>query len=302
MSRYLGIAGVQMTPVAWDSQATVRKMIDTMEQISRSFPWVDLIVFPELCPTGLVQFVPAERDAWRQTAEPIPGPLSTQLAQAARQAGKWLLPGSLYESDGGQIYNTAIVISPQGEIVAKYRKMFPWYPYEATAAGDSFCVFELPGIGRLGVCICYDMWFPEVARTLAWMGAEVILHPTLTPTSDRALELILSQANAIFNQCYFVDLNGVGPWGGGRSLIVNPEGRVLQSAGDHETILTEILNLDEVHKVREFGSVGLSQVWKQLRDFRGEFPMYRDGIASGEIFRALGDLGFQRHLRPSRGD
>ncbi|MBI3761996.1 MAG: carbon-nitrogen hydrolase family protein, partial [Chloroflexi bacterium] len=49
MSRYLGIAGVQMTPVAWDSQATVRKMIDTVEQISRSFPWVDLIVFPELC-------------------------------------------------------------------------------------------------------------------------------------------------------------------------------------------------------------------------------------------------------------
>ncbi len=109
---------------------------------------------------------------------------------------KWLLPGSLYELDGDVIYNTAVVISPEGEIVAKYRKMFPWLPYEAgTAAGNEFCVFDIPDVGRFGLMICYDMWFPEVTRTLVWMGAEVILQPTMTPTSDREVELVMAQAS-----------------------------------------------------------------------------------------------------------
>ena len=98
-----------------------------------------------------------------------------------------------------------------------------------------FCVFDIPEVGRFGLCICYDAWFPETVRTLAWMGAEVILHPTMTPTADRPLELVINQANAIFNQCYFVDVNGVGPWGGGRSMIVDPDGRVAAAgrrAGD----------------------------------------------------------------------
>jgi len=128
------------------------------------------------------------------------------------------------------------------------------------------------------------------------MGAEVILHPTLTLTSDRTLELTLNQANAIFNQCYFVDINGLGPWGGGRSLIVDPEGRVLQQAGEHDMILTEILDLDQVRKVREFGTLGLCQTWKQLRDFQGHFPVYENKIANGEIFRGLGELDYQSKL------
>jgi predicted amidohydrolase len=122
------------------------------------------------------------------------------------------------------------------------------------------------------------------------MGAEVILHPTLTPTSDRSAELILAQANAIFNQCYVMDINGLGPWGGGRSLIVDPEGRVLQQSGEHETILTELINLDQVHKTREFGTLGLCQTWKQLRNFPGKFPIYSSEIASGEIFKNLGEI------------
>jgi formamidase len=204
----------------------------------------------------------------------------------------------MYESEGGSIYNTALAISPDGAIVAKYRKMFPWLPFESeTTPGDQFCVFDIPDAGRFGLCICYDAWFPEVARTLAWMGAEVILHPTLTSTSDRAAELILNQANAIFNQCYFVDINGLGPWGGGRSLIVDPEGRILQQAGEHDMILTEILNLDMVHKTREFGTLGLCQTWKQLRDFPGHFPIYEEGIATGKIYRDLGELRLHANLR-----
>lgn len=298
MSRLFGIAGVQMAVIPWDAQATVRKMGDSVHQISLNFPWVQMIVFHELAVPGLVQFTPTEKPTdWNKNAETIPGPLTDTLCEIARRHRKWLIPGSMYETDGDHLYNTSLVISPQGEIVAKYRKMFPWLPFESgTRAGDEFCVFDVPEVGRFGLCICYDSWFPETVRSLAWMGAEVIIHPTMTPTSDREMELVLNQANAIFNQCYFVDVNGVGPWGGGRSLIVDPDGRVLQKAGERETILTEILDLDNVKKSREYGSLGLCQLWKQLRDYPREFPIYRNSIASGPIYEELGQLKFHRRL------
>ena len=304
MSRPFGFAGVQMAPVPWDADATVSKMAEVVIQIGENFPWVQMILFPELAVSGETPFVsPPSPAAWRRSAQPIPGPLTDRLCAIARKAGKWLVPGSTYETEGVAVYNTALAISPRGEVVAKYRKLFPWLPFEsAVTPGDQFCVFDVPDAGRFGLCICYDAWFPEVARTLAWMGAEVILHPTLTPTSDRTLELVLNQANAIFNQCYFVDINGVGPWGGGRSLLVDPEGRVLQQAGEGEMILTEILDLDNVRKAREFGTLGLCQTWKQLRDFQGAFSMYREGIAAGQIYRGLGQLQFHRSLHREPGD
>ena len=297
MSSLFGIAGVQMSVVPWDPAATVEKMEAVVDQVAENFPWVQMIVFHELAPSAVASFVRASPKPWRERAESIPGPVATRFCELARRTKKWIIPGSMYETDGSQVYNTALAISPEGAIVAKYRKMFPWLPYEdETTAGEQFCVFDVPGVGRFGLCICYDTWFPEVARTLAWMGAEVILHPTLTPTSDRTLELTLNQANAIFNQCYFVDINGLGPWGGGRSLIVDPEGRVLQQAGEHDMIMTEILDLDQVRRVREFGTLGLCQTWKQLRDFRGRFPVYDKEIANGKIFRGLGELDYQSKL------
>ena len=299
MSRLFGIAGVQMAPVAWEAEATVNKMADAAAQVGRNFPWVQMVVFHELVVPGLVQFISAPApDTWRRNAQPIPGPLTERLCSIARETGRWLVPGSMYELDGDKLYNTALAISPAGEIVAKYRKMFPWLPYEAgIAAGREFCVFDVPGAGRFGLCICYDMWFPETVRSLIWLGAEVILQPTMTPTSDRPLELVLGQANAIFNQAYFVSINGVGPYGGGKSLIVDPDGRVLQTAGDHETILTEILDLDHVSRTREYGSLGLAQTLKQLRDSGQRFPIYEQGVAAGEGFKKLGQLALHRELK-----
>jgi len=294
MSRLLGVAGVQMQVVPWDAQATVEKMGEVVEQITRSFPWVQMFVFHELVVPGLVQFVRTEnRDTWKKNAERIPGPLTERLCNIARETRRWLVPGSMYESDDGRLYNTSMAISPNGEIIAKYRKVFPWYPFEAgTTPGSEFCTFDVPQVGRMGLCICYDMWFPETVRSLVWMGAEVIIQPTMTPTSDRPLELIMCQANALFNQCYFVSVNGVGPWGGGRSTITDPDGRQLQIAGDSQTVLTEILDLDHVTRTRELGTLGLAQTLKQLRDCGHIFPIYQSGIAQGEGFKKLGRLGF----------
>jgi formamidase len=298
MSRYFGLSVVQMSVIPWDANATVDKMADIAMNIRDSFPWVQLVMFHELIVPGLVQFVTTEsRDTWKKNAQPIPGPLSERLCDLARKTGQWLVPGSMYELDGDKLYNTALVISPQGEIVTKYRKMFPWLPYESsTSPGDSFCTFDIPDVGRFGLCICYDMWFPEVSRSLTWMGAEVILQPTLTPTSDRELELVMCRANALFNQCYFVSVNGIGPWGGGRSTIIDPDGRILQEANTNQTFMTEIIDLDNVTRTREYGTLGLAQTLKQLRDADQRFPIYEDGQLSKGSFSGLGALKYHRSL------
>ena len=198
----------------------------------------------------------------------------------------------MYERDGETIYNTALVISPQGEIVAHYRKMFPWLPYEAgTTAGDTFCVFDVPEVGRFGLVICYDMWFPEVCRTLAWMGAEVIIQPTMTPTSDRALELVLAQSNAIFNQCYFLSVNGVGPYGGGQSQFVDPDGRILQRAPANETILTEILDLDRVTVRARVWHLGAGADTQATAGQRPPFPAIRGGQSAPRQLCRAGAAG-----------
>ncbi len=299
MTRLLGIAGIQMTVVPWNANATIDKMADIVENINKIFPWVQLMMFHEMVVPGLDQFVTTENnDTWKKSAEPIPGPLTERLCALARKTGQWLVPGSMYEQESDKLYNTAVVISPKGEIVAKYRKMFPWLPYESgTTPGDQFCIFDIPTVGRFGLCICYDMWFPEVSRTLAWMGAEVILQPTLTPTSDRELELIMCRANALFNQCYFISVNGIGTWGGGRSTFIDPDGRVLQEASANQTILTEIIDLDHVTRTREYGTLGLAQTLKQLRDSEHKFPIYEDGRLAKGSFDQLGAIKYHHSLK-----
>jgi formamidase len=299
MSRLLGIAGVQMEPIPGNAWETFRKMEMLVHEIGLNYPWVQLILFHELVVPGLAKFYlqkPGEKNLFE--AQTIPGPLSEALCDLARREKRWLVPGSMYEIEGNSKYNTALVISPAGDIVAKYRKMFRWLPYEDDLTpGDQFCVFDIPEVGKFGLCICYDMYYPEVIRTLVWMGAEVILHPTFTPTSDRSLELILSQANAIMNQCYFIDINGVNTFGGGKSILVDPDGRVLQQAGDHEAILTEIIDLEHVTRTREYGTIGLTQTLKQLRDCDISFPIYTQGIKNGAGFKNLKPLKLHNRLK-----
>ena len=141
------------------------------------------------------------------------------------------------------------------------------------------------------------MWYPEVSRQLAWMGAEVIIQPTLTPTSDRPLELVMARANALFNQCYFFSIiNGIGEWGGGRSTIIDPDGRILQEVGTSQTFMTEMIDLDHTTRTREFGTLGLGQTLKQLRDSGHTFPVYGNGKLPEGSFQQLGDLKFHREL------
>jgi predicted amidohydrolase len=99
------------------------------------------------------------------------------------------------------------------------------------------------------------------------MGAEVIVNPVMTTTSDRAQELVLARANAIVNQVFVVSVNTAGPVGTGYSLVVDPEGAVRAEApGEAPTVLTDVLDLDDVTRVRTHGTAGVNRMWDQFTD------------------------------------
>jgi formamidase len=276
--RTLSIAALQTAPVARDPDATLERLAQRVPGVRAAVPHAQLLVLPELhlsAVPGLLE----EGDGYAESvAVAVPGPLTERLGEIARDSGLWLVAGSVYEhSDEGRIHNTALVVPPDGGLLTRYRKVFPWRPTERTEPGDGFVTFEIPGVGRIGLAICYDGFFPEVIRQLAWLGAEVVIQPTLTTTSDREAELVAARANAIFNQLYVVNVNAAQPSALGRSVVVDPEGIVRAQAGEGEELLTDVLDLDGVTRARRFGVAGVSRMWEQLDSLDGagpELPMY----------------------------
>jgi hypothetical protein len=172
--------------------------------------------------------------------------------------------------------------------------MFPFQPYEiGIRPGTEFVVFDVPAVGRFGVTICYDMWFPETTRQLAALGAEVILHPTLTDTIDRDVELPIARANAAINQCYFFDVNGLGDGGTGHSIIVGPSGHVIHQAGGGPEFMPVEVDLDLVRRERQRGVRGLGQTLKSFRDRAVDFPVYMRSAPTEAYLASLGPVAKQ---------
>ncbi|WP_290655569.1 carbon-nitrogen hydrolase family protein [Kocuria sp.] len=246
---------------------------EEVTEILTTHPGTRLVVFPELHLFGDGSPDRQRTEALQDSAQPLDGPRTRELQQLAGDLGVWLVPGSVCERGAeGQLFNTMLVLSPQGELAGYYRKVFPWRPHEPYDPGDRFTTVDIHGVGRLGLNICYDAWFPEVTRQLAWMGAEVILNVVKTTTPDRRQELVLAQANAIVNQVFVVSVNCAGPTGAGRSVIVNPEGDVVVSSPDERPELLEAdLDLSEVERVRAEGTEGINRMWSQFR--AGETPI-----------------------------
>ncbi len=280
------VAGVQMHISA--AEENVTRLSTRVDQLMHLYPWVQMVIASELAPLG-----PLTRHA-----QPPEGPAETSFRELAARHGIWLLPGSMFVKEGDKVFNMATVIGPDGSVVGRYRKMFPFLPYEVgVEPGTEPLVFDVPEVGRFGVSICYDMWFPETTRTLAALGAEVILHPSLTNTIDRELELTIARASAVQNQCFFFDINGVGDGGNGRSIIVGPAGDVIHQAATTEEIMPMEIDLARVRRSREFGLRGLGQVLKSFRDRKVDFPVYdRANPAAAAYFATLGPL-----VKPPRG-
>lgn len=273
------IAGVQMHVSA--DQENVTTMSARIDNVMARFPWVQMIVFSELAPYG-----------------PLPSnhPESTQATlevfQKAAQHNKvWLIPGSMFERTVHGLHNVACVINPAGEIIRRYAKMFPFLPYEAGVQGGSeFCIFDVPDVGRFGLSICYDIWFPETTRTLVSMGCEVLLHPVLTGTIDRDIELSIARSTAAMFQTYVFDINGLATGGFGRSCVVDPSGTILYQAAGQEEIIPIEIDLDVVRRQRAIGLRGLGQPVKSFRDRSAYFGTYDPTTSDQTYLNSLGAL------------
>ncbi|MFJ8825196.1 carbon-nitrogen hydrolase family protein [Streptomyces sp. NPDC102467] len=280
MSRPLSVGLVQAA-ARHHSAPDLDSFASEVAWLTRTYPNVRLLVYPELHLCGHTKDEDPEK-VMSAAAQPLDGPRDAMLAGLARELGIWLVPGTVYERDeDGQIYNTAVVYSPRGARVAAYRKMFPWRPHETTAAGSRFVVFDMEGYGRVGLSICYDAWFPEVTRHLAWQGADLVLNLVRTPTVDRTQEVVLARANAIVNQVFMASVNAAPPDGIGRSVLVDPEGRVRAEAGpEPELVLTDVLDLAEARRVRSHGTAGLTRVWAPFAEDQQplELPLYAGRI------------------------
>jgi formamidase len=275
--RSLLVAALQTAGIPGDPAATLEQFERQVRALRSTFDELQLVVTPELHLMALTSLLNAGGlPTEEELAVDVPGELTERLGALARETELWLIPGSVFERVDGGVANTALVLSPAGELVASYRKCFPWQPYETSQPGTQTVCFDIPDIGRFGLAICHDGAFPEIFRSLAWQGAEAIFQLVLTETSDRDAETVVARAGAIVNQVAVVNVNTAAPVGNGRSLVIDPEGAVRYEAGVGEELVTAVLDLDQVQRVRERGSFGINRLWDEM-DRVGpqlDLPMY----------------------------
>ena len=260
MSKKISVALAQVTQRKFTDNLT--EYAQEIEKILSSSSGIKMVVHPELHLFGSDM----SADALQEIAQPLDSKFVGELGEIAKRFGIWLIPGSIVEpAPNNGVYNTALVFNPAGELVSFYRKIFPWRPSEPFTMGSEFSVFELPGLGRVGLNICYDIWFPEVTRQLTWMGAELIVNLVRTTTPDRKQELVLVQASSIVNQVYILSVNAAGPIAMGRSLVVDPDGDIVEQVlDDSNSIIYTIIDFDRVAQIRRDGTAGVNRMWEQF--------------------------------------
>ena len=242
-----------------------------------------MVCLPELFHTPY--FCQTEDAANFALAERIPGPSTEALGAVARQTGVIVIASLFERRAPGLYHNAAVVIGPNGAVVGMYRKMHipddPGY-YEKfyfTPGDLGFCTCET-FLGRLGILICWDQWYPEAARLVAMAGADIIFYPTaigwhprekaLQGACQRDAWLTVQRGHAIANGLYVAAVNRVGcetPAGStglefwGTSFIADPFGVVMAEAPvDREETLIATVDPARIEEVR--------QGWPFLRDRR----------------------------------
>jgi predicted amidohydrolase len=194
----------------------------------------DIAIFPEMCLTGYVI-----KDQIYELAETIPGPSTDRVASIAKKTQMHIVFGmpALSEKTKATLYNTALLVGPNG-VIGTYHKMYlPTHSvFEEKRyfrAGYQSAVFNTP-IGKLGLCICYDLFFPEVTRLARLAGAQLLVCISASPAVRRSYFETLTAARALENTAYlaYVNLAGVEDglqfWGGSR--LVTPTGDIVAKA------------------------------------------------------------------------
>jgi predicted amidohydrolase len=231
------IAAVQMDVKIGDVAENTRRMIDRLREARGH--GAEFVVFPECALTGYCFDSRAEALPF---AQPIPGPATAEFQEVCAELD-CLATFGLLEAADGKLYNAAVLVGPDG-VIASYRKVhLPWLGIDRyTDYGDrQFAVQECRGV-NFGLNICYDAGFPESARVLTLLGADLIVLPTNWPPGAECAAEYAINTRSLENTVYYMAVNRVGEERGtrfiGQSRICDPLGRTLAHANhDDEEIL-----------------------------------------------------------------
>ncbi len=263
-------ACVQIAIAPNDVGANIKKGITWLEKAVSEHE-AELVVFPETVTTGYETNLTPE-ELWDLVDE-APGRITHDIQAAAKNLGVHVVwPTYRRAGERGAVYNSAILIGPDGEIIGIYDKTHP-APWERidgggwVQVGTRADVFET-ALGTIGMIICYDGDFPELSRLLAVKGAEIIVRASAL---QRSYEIwyITNAARAYDNHVYVVASNLVGPdacdnYGFGHSMIINPIAWRLAQARGTEEIISARLDPDPMRYIT-FGSKSL-QTFDHLED------------------------------------
>ncbi|MER0246736.1 carbon-nitrogen family hydrolase [Streptomyces sp. HSW2009] len=231
------IALVQVASPADESPTDRRARVGRMVAAAAG---ADLVVLPELWAPGYFAF-----DRYAEYAESLTGPTVTAARAWARELGSHLHLGSVVERDAqGRLFNTAVLLAPDGSLVHTYRKVHVFGHASREAAlltpGDRLAVAAAPW-GQVAATTCYDLRFPELWRDLVDRGAQTVITPAAWPAARREHWRLFTTARAVEQQVLLIACNAVGVQGdgvelGGHSRVVDPWGTVLVEAGTDEGV------------------------------------------------------------------
>ncbi|MFV0496648.1 MAG: carbon-nitrogen hydrolase family protein [Candidatus Fimivivens sp.] len=219
----------------------------------------DLMVFPE----AFMSLFPANTDRMTRlsTAQKLEGPFVTGMQALAKKHGVWMVFGMNEKTDDptdDRNYNTTVMLNAQGMIVRTYRKthLYDAFGYKESKdikSGDDFFEPVDTPFGKIGLFVCYEVRFPEVARHQASKGADIIIMPTAWVRGDLKSHHFrtLVTARAIENTVYMVACDQVGPSHIGESVVVDPMGVPLACAGECAQLLPCYIEIDRVEAVRK---------------------------------------------------
>jgi len=265
MKEKIKIALAQISCKRGDKAENIKKIESRVTRAKRQ--GAELVIFPELSLTGYTM-----RDQIYELAETIPGHSTTFLEKLAKKTGAYIVFGmpELSEKTQATVYNTAVLVGPDG-FIGKYRKMYlPTHSvFEEKRyfrPGYQTAVFETE-LGKIGLIICYDIFFPEVSRLTRLKGAQLIVCISASPATRRTFFETLTAARAIENTAFLAYVNLVGIedglqfWGGSR--LVGPNGKVrVKAKYDEEDLVIGEINYSDIRPTEIFVPI--------LKDLRPE--------------------------------
>jgi len=241
-------------------EENLKKMRVLIEEAVNGCKDLDVVVFPEYC-----YYAPTSLEESKKVAEEIPGAYTNTMGALAKQYNINIIPGSFIENaQGGKVYNTSPFIDREGRVVSRYRKIhlldaLGFKESDHVEPGNEMCVFDTD-FGKVGLMVCYDLRFPELARSMVLKGADIIFVPSEFPSGNPLPPRtdhwdILIRSTALYNLTYVVAVNQFGPLNKdhpfGRSSVVDPWGTITAAASGREEVIYATLDMDYQKHVRE---------------------------------------------------